>query len=218
MNYGARRALTFVVGRSGSGKTTFSLRHLVNADFNVRFIWDVDLQMSNRLQIPPASTLDELMLSVPSGWVIFYPGKMFPGKSPEGFEWFCQWVWWLSSKMSGRKILVVDEIWRYCAPGRIPASLAECVQTGRVRELDCEFMTQHPNKVNGAILAEVTELVCFNLVSPLTLKPLDEMGVDPGPVRALRLGQFISFDIEGGQTKRSGSVFGPPPKFPTPEK
>ncbi len=212
MNYGARRAVTFVVGRSGSGKTTFSLRHLVNVDFAVRFVWDVDGQLSDRLRLPAATNLDELMMSVPSGWVIFNPWAMFPGRFSEGFEWFCSWVWWLASKMAGRKVLVVDEVWRYCAPGRIPSSLVECIQTGRVRELDCEFITQHPNKVNGAILAEVTELVTFSLVSPLTLKPLEEMGVDAMKIRGLRPGQFLSWDIEGGETRREGFVFGRPQK------
>ena len=98
------------------------------------------------------------------------------------------------AELPGRKIFFVDEVWKFCSPHSIPLSLAECVQDGRKVGLEMMFATQRPNKLNGSITGEVTELVCFRLQENNALGTLAELGADIEAVRALLLGSFVSFD------------------------
>ena len=203
----ATRAVTLVAGKSGSGKTTFALRYLVNAsDLACRFVWDADGQIAGRLSLPAAENPEELALAAADGWAIFDPNALFPGRHAEGFAWFAAWSYAAASRMPGRKLLLVDEVWRYCSPNAIPQSLAECIQTGRVRRLDCMFATQRPARLNGAVTNEVTEAVSFNLREPAGLDRLEELGADPGEVLALPPGSFVAVNVERGGFLR-GKVF-----------
>lgn len=203
----ATRAVSLVAGKSGSGKTTFALRYLVNArDLACRYVWDADGQIAQRLALPAAETVEELAMAAADGWAIFDPNRLWPGRHVEGFAWFCAWAYASAARIPGRKVLLVDEVWRYCSPNAIPQSLAECIQTGRVRRLDCMFATQRPAKVNGSITNEVTEAVCFNLREPAGLDRLEEMGADRAEVLALPPGSFVAVNVERGGILR-GKVF-----------
>lgn len=192
IDYTLNRQIVLLGGQSGSGKTSFALKLLCNTTAPYKFIWDPDGQISNRLGMPSAQTEEELECSIESGWIIFDPNVMFPGRHPEGFAWFVGWVFQVCGVLDGRKWLLVDEVWRYCDPHKIPRELAECVQTGRVRGLSCVFATQRPNKVNESILNEVTECVAFRLQGANALKTLQELGVNPVVVSGLEPGQFVS--------------------------
>lgn len=203
----ATRAVTLVAGRSGSGKTTFALRYLVNAqDLACRYLWDADGQIAQRLALPAAETAEELEMAAVDGWCIFDPNTLFPGRHAEGFAWFAAWSYASASRIPGRKLLLVDEVWRYCSPNAIPQALAECIQTGRVRRLDCMFATQRPHRLNGSITNEVTECVAFNLREPAGLDRLEEMGAAREDVLALPPGSFLSVNVERGGILR-GKVF-----------
>ena len=198
-----QRAVTLCAGRSGSGKTTFALRLLVNQpDVSCRFVFDADGQISKRLGIPLSETVDEMESDLGMGWVVFSPHRMFPGRVTPAFEFFCAWSFAASERLNGRKILLVDEVWKYCAPQSIPQSLAECVQTGRVRGLDLVFCTQRPNRLNGAITNEVSEFVAFRLQDPSALKVAAEFGHDAEEVSALPPFEFVSL-TDGGARVRS---------------
>ncbi len=203
----ATRAVTLVAGKSGSGKTTFALRYLVNAsDLTCRFVWDADGQIAQRLALPAAETAEELAMAAADGWAIFDPNQLFPGRHADGFAWFASWCYAMSSRIPGRKLLLVDEVWRYCTPQAIPQSLAECIQTGRVRRLDCMFATQRPARLNGSITNEVTEAVCFSIREPAGLDRLEEMGADRAEVMGLHPGAFVAVNVERGGILR-GKVF-----------
>lgn len=196
-----------MAGVSGSGKTTFALRYLVNdAGLTMRFAWDADGQISSRLGLPAVSRVAELPLALSSGWVIFDPNELFPGRHAEGFAWFCGWVYQVSGTTAGRKAFLVDEVWRYCSNVTIPQSLAECIQTGRVRQLDCLFATQRPNRLNEAITNEVTELVSFRLQGANALRLVSDLGADAGEISNLPLGTFSAWNLQSG-TRLSGRVF-----------
>jgi len=201
IDYLATRSIVLLSGTSGSGKTTFALRLLANSKAPFRFIWDPDGQISNRLGMATAQNEEELGCAIETGWIIFDPNLMFPGRHPEGFAWFAGWVFGVCSGLAGRKWLLVDEVWRYCNNLTIPSSLAECVQTGRVRGLSCIFATQRPNKLNESISNEVTEAVCFRTQGSNALKKLQELGCDPDLVAELPPGRFISWLQDGRMTE-----------------
>ena len=208
IDYGATRAVTLVTGRSGTGKTTFCLRYLVNASqLRGRWIWDADGQISARLGLPAASTADELEASLEDGWSIYDPNSMWPGRHGEGFAWFSAWAYAAAARTAGPSVLLVDEVWRYCTPHAIPQPLAECIQTGRVRGLSCMFATQRPNKLNGAVVNEVTECVAFRLQDRMGLAIVEECGLPASEVSALVPGSWLAVSCETG-ARSSGRLWG----------
>ena len=72
--------------------------------------------------------------------------------------------------------MLVDEVWKYCSPTAIPQELANCIQPGRIRNLEMMFATQRPNRLNETITNEVTELVCFRLQGVNALKRVADLG------------------------------------------
>lgn len=207
IDYAATRAITLVAGCSGSGKTTFCLRYLVNdRTLAARFLWDADGQLADRLGLASASTPEELQASIEDGWAIFDPNPLFPGRHAEGFAWFAAWAYAASAGIPGRKVLLVDEVWRYCNNVSIPQPLAECIQTGRVRGLDCMFATQRPNRLNEAVTNEVSECVAFRLQGPNALRVVGELGCPVSDVACLARGHWLASNTETG-ARMSGRLW-----------
>lgn len=192
--------VTCILGRSGSGKTTFALRYLLNVPAACRFVFDDRGQVAQRLRITPAGTLDEIEAAIPSRWVVFNPHRMFPGRLKEAFAWFCKFAFDASGRGPGKKVLFVDEVWQWCDPNRCPPELLTVVQTGRVYGLELLTVTQRPNRLNGALLDQATELVAFSLLGDNGLDRIAELGVTPEAVAALPKGQFIAFNLDSGAT------------------
>lgn len=203
----ARRQCVLVVGKSGSGKSTFALRYLVADDsLACRFIFDPEGEFSTRLGLSAAITAQECELALDDGFVVFDPHTLFPGDMNAAVEWFCGFAFEASSRMKGAKVLLLDEAWKYCNPGSIPLPLANCIQTGRKRGLGMMFATQRPNRLNEAITNETTELVCFRLQGENALKRVEELGVDRDEVTGLPPGAFIALNVDTGGEMR-GKVF-----------
>lgn len=201
-DFGASRQCLLLAGASGTGKTTFALRYLVNGEFVARFIFDGDGQAAARLRIRPCRSEADCEAALASRWVVYDPNSQFPGRHGEAFAWFCGWTFAAAGRGPGRKVLLVDEVWRYCNNWTLPAELAACVQTGRVRELDLIFATQRPNRLNEAISGEATELVCFWLQGERALKTVEGLGADSAVVVGLARGEFVAMDTGTGETTR----------------
>ena len=121
---------------------------------------------------------------------------MFPGDTVAAFRFFCEWSFAVCSRGGGRKVLLVDEVWKYCSPQAIPPELALCIQTGRKRGLDVLFATQRPNRLNGSILGEVTELVSFRLQERSALECVENLGLAVESVAALPPGSFLAVNTD----------------------
>jgi hypothetical protein len=191
---------------TGSGKTTFALRYLLNVQAACRFVFDDLGQVASRLRVRHCSTASELESALASRWVVFNPHRMFPGQMPEAFQFFCNWAYAASGRGPGKKVLLVDEVWKWCSPNAIPRELATVAQTGRAEHLELVVATQLPHKVHASITGQSTELVCFRLDERLALSAIAELGADPEKVRILPLGQFVSWNRLSGQ-KAEGRVF-----------
>jgi hypothetical protein len=213
LQYDAKITCTLVTGKSGSGKTTFALRYLVSErNFTTRFIFDYRGEFSARLKLPPAETVEELPCAAEEGFCIFAPGTMFPGRLPEAFAFFCKWAFDYSFHLPGRKLLLIDEVWKYCSPHKIPTELAEVIQEGRKHGLETMFMTQRPHMVNGVITNEVTELVCFKLAEPAALERIEFFGVDIAEIQALPKGTFVAVNVDDDGAELRGALWGRAPK------
>lgn len=191
----ARSVITIAAGVQGSGKSTFALRYLIaDRDLSCRFLFDQEGEFCQRLAVSAAETVQELHLAIEDGFVLFDPHTLFPGRMEDAFSWFCAWCYDIASRLPGRKLLMLDEAWKYCSPHSIPQPLANCVQTGRKRGLEMLFATQRPNKLNEAILNEWTEFVCFTLDGEKALDCVEERGADRDEVRNLPLGSFVALN------------------------
>jgi hypothetical protein len=201
---------------TGSGKTTFVNRYLINDDSAaVRLIFDDLNRMWPRLKLTCCHTPDELEASVPTRWSAFNPIKLLPqfdGDSKKAFRWWLKWVYAVASRGPGKKMVVIPEVWRHCNPDSIPPELALLAQAGRELHVELIADTQRPELLNGSLTGAATELVVFRQMTPegrrVTEKLLREAGCEFDPVQltALPLGSFVSFNRLSGASL-AGKVF-----------
>jgi DNA helicase HerA-like ATPase len=202
MQFENKRSVTIVAGLSGTGKSTFGLRYLVNADLAARFCFDPDGEFAERLELKPARNIYDLQLQFIRGYVVYDPHAMFAGRLTEAFAFFCDLAFAWSERIDGRKVLVVDEVWKYCTPAAIPDELALVCQTGRKRGLGLMVNTQRPNKLNGSILNEVSEMVCFRLQEENALEKVSGYGFNADELKALPDLHLVARNLDSGGERR----------------
>jgi len=208
---------TLVVGMTGSGKTTFVLRLLVNTTPACRFIFDDENRVAPRLRVKACYTENELEAALSTRTVIFNPSRMFvAGKGDRNifdpkrraFQWFCAWLFNVCDRGPGEKIISLPEIWRFCTPDSIPPEFAALMQMGRELNAHVVLDTQRPELVNESVIGAATELVCFKLIAPDALRTVQKIGADAQRIGSndFRLGQFIAYNrLTGGQLE--GKLF-----------
>jgi len=205
--------LTLIVGMTGSGKTTFVNRYLLNDQSAAcRFIFDDLNRTWPRLKLPPSYTQRQLESSLASRWSAFNPLRLFPGDTKTALRWWCRWVFHAASRGPGKKMVVIPEVWRHCNPDTIPVELALLAQAGRELNVELIVDTQRPEQVNASITGGATELVCFKLISDQALRAVEKLWRDSGiaapreTVAALPLGTFIAWNrLSGGSL--AGKLF-----------
>jgi hypothetical protein len=198
------RQVTVVGGVSYSGKTTFTLRYLVNAPLDVRFIFDPRGDFRERLGLAAAGDCYELDLALCTGWVIFDPHTLFRGRFDQAFAFFCDWSYEMSLKIPGRKVMVVDEAWKYVTARRHPVELETCVREGSHAGLDTFFASQTPGQLHTTIRGECTELVCFHL-QPNASEWCVEQGLNADELATLPNLYYVSRNIRSRAELR-GSI------------
>ena len=215
--------MTLCFGRSGSGKTSFAFLYLVNAlteqPANTEpaacvFIFDWKLEASRRLGIPAVGTARGCRDALAQRIVIFDPNVMFqslPGQPPadkRAFAWFCQWVFSVAKSGAGRKILFVDELWKFveARADMVPYELQTILREGRSENLELLMATQFPKDYARPIRASVTEWVCFNTEDPDDLAAVRPYfgGVDAAA--ELPRGSFIGYNRDSRETL-AGKLF-----------
>lgn len=198
------RRVTLACGASGSGKTSFAIRYLLNRDgLAVRFFFDWRREYTQRLGLPLAGTGPALDASLETGWVVYDPHHCFPGDSTAAFAFFCDWVYQVSSEVPGRKVMVVDELQRFCSPHSVPAQLSLIVETGRSHGLELFVNAQRPNAIHESVTGQLTEVVAFATPAPNALEWLERnAGMPAEEVRTLPKLSFMARDVD-----RWGPVF-----------
>ena len=212
-----------VAGCSGSGKSTLANLILLNSPFTVRFVFDPSGEYAERFGIRAVTTPAELRAAIETGWVIYDPRFLFPGSdiatteaSQLAFEKFCEFVWVVSRQIRGQKILMADEIWKFCSPNYIPTGLMAIIQNGRKNGIGLLATTQKPNKMNETIIGEATEFIGFRLEGRLLLQSL-ERNMETFPVRDLTSLELVDKvrSVCIAQNRRSGIVKRYELDFPT---
>ena len=189
---------TLIVGMTGSGKTIFSIRYLLNApDVACRFIYDDLYRIAPRLKLRPCYTAREVEASLETRWSVCDPRRMFAdARDPlrTSFAWWSDWVYHASRRGPGKKLVLVDELWRFCTEDSIPRGLQLIANAGREENIELVCCTQQPELINASITGQCTELVCFRLQSPESLRAIAKLGADAEHVARLPLGTFLSYD------------------------
>lgn len=166
-----------VFGESGTGKTTYAAKYIVNAGPcrccggpKTVFIFDDEDEFTEILGVPQAETPEQLDAAVSTGWVLFSPHKMFPGNMEKALEFFCDFVMKIAEKIPGRKIIVIDELGLKCSGNSIPEPLQIDVQTGRRYGIDFVFMGQQLNELHNTVRMQLNELCLFRTSEENALK------------------------------------------------
>ena len=207
--------VTLAFGRSGSGKTTFCYRYLVNAakaqPANASpaaciFVFDWKLEASQRLGLPACGTAAQCEAAIASRWVVFNPAIMFQERQRDAFRWFCHWVFETSKRGPGKKIFYVDEMWHFADSQSLPVELEKIARMGRAENLELLSSTQHPRDYHRDIRAEVTEWVCFSTDEPGELDAVRPYfrGVDK--IVGMAKGKFIAYNRDSGE-ELAGKLF-----------
>lgn len=197
---------TAIVGMTGSGKTTFAFLHMAKTPCACRFIFDDMGQASARLGIPLVSTPSQVAASLPTKWIAYNPHVMFPGDVKSGFLFFCEMAFKISQKSRHKKIVCIDEAWRFCDREDIPKEFAMLSQMGRSENIELVTVTQEPHRMNSSVLGSATELVCFRLQESIELKKIQGLGADAVAVSRLPLGSLIAYN-RVKMTQHTGKLF-----------
>jgi hypothetical protein len=203
---------TLITGMTGSGKTTFVVRYLMNRMRNQGkpacvFIFDNLTRMQPRLRIPMLYTAKDLDEALPTRWVCFNNSRMFPGDTRTAFRWFCFWIFDVCRSGPGEKIVCFPEVWQHCTEDSIPQEFAMLAQAGRELNIHLIVDTQQPEKLNDSIVNCRTETVAFRCQEGSdAARQMERLGFNRGEIQNLPPGTFIAKNnISGGQLK--GKLF-----------
>lgn len=219
MNLSTRRAVTVVAGLSGYGKNTFVLRYLVNAGLSARFLFDPDAgeppcppdlgEFAHRLQLDPTADAYQLALHLtrPGGWLAFDPHFLFQGNPAAGLDFWCEWCFEKSLALPGEKALVVDELWQYVSPQKMPMGIRKAALSGRKAGLKLIVITQEPARMNETLKGACSEIVCFRLQSPKQLDFVASLGFDRDEIANLPPLAYVARNLDtGGEVRHTIKV------------
>lgn len=196
-----------VTGVSGTGKTHFFNRYLLNAPQAQRFVFDHQGEIAQRLQIPACYSLEELTENTAKeSLVIFDPSELFPGDAEAGFAMFCDYVFEYSRGTSHTKLLACDELQLLTGTNMIVPELQAVLQTGRRAALDFLACSQQPNELHNKIRNQLTDVISFRQVDPLVLDVMALWGFDLDLVQSLNPGEYISKDRRKGRPDFLGKI------------
>ena len=195
-----------VTGASGTGKTTFWTRYLLGTPARVKFVFDHQGEMAVRLGVPAALDLPQLAQMTAQGWAIFDPAHLFPGRTPEGFNFFCDFAFNVAQRTPGRKVFACDELQALTDTNSLSEELSMVLETGRRYSLDAAMISQAPNLIHNRVRNQLTEVVTFRQVDARAVQWLTEADFSEVAVRGLRPGWFIAKNLTTGGMS-SGKVF-----------
>lgn len=208
MNYSHRPSKVVIVGASGCGKTTLWLRMISDSKADFKFVFDSEGEFADRAKVQPAYLLTELTEQTTAGLAVYDPVRVWPGRSQDAFDFFCDYVLSVSATIRGKKLFCCDELQRFVGSGKeeISPELSALLETGRRYELDFLGIAQSANLINTRLRNQLTRIISFRQSDERAVRFLEQNGFDAEAVRGLKPGQYIDRDLQTGQTK-TGRVF-----------
>lgn len=197
-----------MLGCGGHGKTT-QLLELLKAEKSERFfVYDHKHEIGRRMGKPYVYTLNGLVeATAKGGWIVFDPCHLYPGQKQAGLQFFLDFIYTISEKLPGRKIVVIDEIHRFMSRQSVPEEMLLIVDDGRNFKIDLFACGQASNSINNEVRHQITECWAFRHSDKNGLAWLAENGFDPEEIVRLKPGEFVWRDLANGETQRGGKAF-----------
>lgn len=193
------------VGMSGCGKTLYANQTIERSNYGTYFVFDHDGQFSQRNRLRSAFTREQIAAQLKRRFVVYDPSEMFHDTTA-AFDWFCCFVYRLSERLPGTKLLYCDELQDVCGTNRAPDWVRKVLVSGRTKSLDFMACSLQYNQIHNAIRGQATITVAFKTEESLALKALTERGFNASSVAALRPGQFLLRNHRKG-TEERGKMF-----------
>ncbi|MCI0352013.1 MAG: hypothetical protein L0Z53_21545 [Acidobacteriales bacterium] len=219
MNRAHKLNRVIICGASGTGKTTLYAERILASKARWKFVYDPEEEFSEITGMPVAKTVEEMQAHLAArGIVVFNPEQLFSqgdDELGEGFVFFCRWVFEVSERLPGLKLLAADEIQDFTPNNSnqlLPRSIKRVMDKSRKRKLDSIFNTNAPNELHPGLRRQVTEIVSFKQVDVLPVDWLEERGFDRAELEALppRGGYVVRNSMTGemkkGETRNAPHV------------
>lgn len=203
-----------ILGRSGSGKSTYETRYVLAAKHDRVFIYDHKLEFLERLQIQPCYSIDDLTKAIEDERRIISYSYLedYPGDSTAGFEFFCEWVFEVAKALQVKSLFVADEINRFTTTSEMGWEFRQLIEDGRLQGLDFIGTSHAANQISNRLRLQLTEVVALNSRDKRPLEFLDDLGFDTDEIQKLEVGQFVTLMLDTGVFTRGRLFAGSNPK------
>jgi hypothetical protein len=156
------------------------------------------LSFASRLKLTPARDAYDLSLAMCRGWIACDPHALFPGRPENAVEFFFDWAFQTAASLPGEKAIVIDELWKYVNPQRIPQGIRNVALSGRKHRLQLFVLTQEPHRLNETLKDRVSEIVAFRLQGQKSLDWIAQNGFDSDQVAHLAPLQCLARKLDIG--------------------
>jgi hypothetical protein len=187
-----------ILGRSGSGKTTYMLRYVENCKHDHIFIYDHKFEFATRLGVQTVFDIDDCARRVQEGhkFISWNGTEDYPGDSEGAFSFFCEWVFEVSKAIQKNCLFVGDEVNRFTGASDMGWEFGQLIEDGRLQGLDFIGTSHAANQIHNRLRLQLSEIVALKTIDPRPLQFLEENGFDPEEVKALPVGAFITKVID----------------------
>lgn len=185
-----------ITGSSGTGKSTYFTRLVLNSTQDKIFVFDHEGEFSFRTGKEPCRRSEELGERLKEKYIVYDPSDEFPGDTANAFNFFCDYVFTVSEHLPGTKLFASDEMQKILGTDSLPYEFCCIVETGRRRGIDTVFIYQQCNLMHNRLRNQLTEIVTFRHIDKRALIFLEELCFDPEEIRRLARGEFRILDIE----------------------
>jgi hypothetical protein len=201
-----RPAKTLIVGASGYGKSQFQIRAALASLARIKLVFDHKAEFQTLAGAVACHSPGEIEAALDTGWCVFDPHRMFPGKLPEAFRFFCDYAWTESERRGYTKLLVADEL-NILTESSNPPELCRVMEDGRSVALDVLFTSHGANTLHNRIRGQFTEVVTFFQRSKPAIETMEgEYDFDGELIRKLDRGEYIAQNLDSGRFQ-GGRVF-----------
>jgi hypothetical protein len=200
-----------IVGKSGSGKTTYLLRYAENSGHDRIYIFDHKLEFEERMGVSPSFTFDDVLERTKKGerYISYHYSEEYPGMAENAFQDYCELIYKTCQilREDGKKTLfVADEVNRFTDASDLGRSFKELIEDGRLQGLDFAGTSHAANQIHNRLRLQLSEIVALKTLDPRPLAFLEENGFDVEEVKNLQTGQYISKDLDH-DTFKKGKLF-----------
>jgi hypothetical protein len=190
-----------IVGKSGSGKTTYELRYVRNSGHATVFIFDHKQEFEEREGIPASISIDECTERLTKGekFISYHYAHEFPGDAENAFQFFCEWVYEICKALRDdgkERLFACDEVNRFTGTGDMGWAFRQLIEDGRLQGLDFVGTSHAANQIHNRLRLQLSEIVALRTLDPRPLAFLQENGFPVEEIKALPTGAFIAKDLD----------------------